>query len=67
MYYRDIKECGVCNVQDVGAKNEEGNTPLHFACLNGHVDIVKMLMLHGASPSELNWYASLYCVQKRKR
>jgi len=40
--------------QDVSAQNEEGNTPLHYACLNGHVDIVKILMLHGASPSDLN-------------
>lgn len=41
-------------LQDVSAKNEEGNTPLHYACLNGHIDTVKLLMMHGASPSDLN-------------
>lgn len=44
----------MCLVQDVSAKNEEGNTPLHYACLNGHIDVVRLLMLHGASASELN-------------
>ena len=43
-------------VQEPGAKNHEGNTPLHYACLNGHVAIVKQLMMTGASASELNRY-----------
>lgn len=45
-----------CVVQEPGAKNHEGNTPLHYACLNGHVAIVKQLMMTGASASELNRY-----------
>ena len=43
-------------MQEPGAKNHEGNTPLHYACLNGHVTIVKQLMMTGASASELNRY-----------
>jgi len=43
-------------VQEPDAKNAEGNTPLHYACLNGHVAIVKQLMMNGASASELNRY-----------
>lgn len=35
-------------------KNKEGNTPLHWACLNGHVEAVRALMAKSASPSALN-------------
>lgn len=28
-----------CCPQDVGPKNKEGNTPLHWACLNGHKEV----------------------------
>ena len=41
-------------LQEPGCKNSEGNTPLHYACLNGHVAIVRQLMMNGASASELN-------------
>ena len=41
-------------MQDVASKNEEGNTPLHYACLNGHTEVVQLLMQHGASASEFN-------------
>ena len=43
-------------MQEPAAKNTEGNTPLHYACLNGHVTIVRQLMMNGASASELNRY-----------
>lgn len=75
-------------VQDVTSANAEGNVPLHWACLNGHVEvscgtlywarcfaskvpkhtwtsaegclvrvqIVRLLMEAGASPSALNRY-----------
>ena len=45
-------------LQEPGAKNSEGNTPLHYACLNGHMAIVRQLMMNGASASELNRYGS---------
>lgn len=34
--------------------NESGNTPLHWACLNGHIQAVKALVTAGADPGVLN-------------
>lgn len=42
--------------QDVEAKNNEGNTALHWACLNGHKGAVLLLLSKQASPSALNKY-----------
>ncbi|KAL9333807.1 hypothetical protein Peur_073946 [Populus x canadensis] len=39
---------------DLNASNEEKNTPLHWACLNGHIEVVKKLILAGASLGILN-------------
>ncbi len=33
---------------------EAGNTALHYACLNGYVDVVKLLIQRGALPYSLN-------------
>ena len=46
-------------VQDVDVRNAEGNTPLHWACLNGCLDVAKVLLHHGASPAILNRYNCL--------
>lgn len=40
--------------QSVELCNNEGNSPLHWACTNGHEDAVRLLMEHGAEPSKLN-------------
>ena len=32
----------------------ERNTPLHFACFEGHVAVVKTLLMYGASPRVKN-------------
>ncbi|KAK6354582.1 hypothetical protein TWF696_003724 [Orbilia brochopaga] len=34
--------------------NSSGNTPLHWACLNGHIEAVKVLVKAGADPGVLN-------------
>lgn len=34
--------------------NEENNTPLHWACLNGHIEVAKTLILSGANVTKLN-------------
>ena len=34
--------------------NEHGNTSLHWAALGGHLDVVKLLLEHGASPALAN-------------
>ncbi|KGQ05529.1 Ankyrin repeat-containing protein YAR1 [Beauveria bassiana D1-5] len=34
--------------------NEHGNTGMHWAALGGHLDVVKLLMEHGASPALAN-------------
>ena len=33
---------------------EGGNTPLHWACLNGHAEATKALLENGARPGALN-------------
>jgi ankyrin repeat protein len=35
-------------------QNQSGNTSLHWSALNGHMDIVKTLLAHGADASILN-------------
>jgi uncharacterized protein len=34
--------------QSISPQNSAGNTPLHWACLNNHVDTVKLLVQEGA-------------------
>jgi uncharacterized protein len=38
----------------INAQNSAGNTPLHWAALNGHVEVLLLLLSHGADPSILN-------------
>ncbi|KJZ74497.1 hypothetical protein HIM_06093 [Hirsutella minnesotensis 3608] len=38
----------------VDEPNEHGNTGLHWAALGGHLDTVKLLLEHGASPALTN-------------
>lgn len=38
----------------VNLANTEGNTPLHWACVNGQTAAVRALLAAGASPSALN-------------
>ncbi|XP_072417800.1 ankyrin repeat and SOCS box protein 16 [Chiloscyllium punctatum] len=49
------------NVKTAGKKN---HTPLHNACGNGHPDIVKLLLLHGASVNAKNsaGYTPMDCI-----
>jgi uncharacterized protein len=38
----------------INAQNKAGNTPLHWAALNGHVENLLLLLRYGADPSILN-------------
>lgn len=38
----------------IDAPNEYGNTGLHWAAMNGHLDVVKLLIEQGASPALAN-------------
>ncbi|KAI1419713.1 ankyrin repeat-containing domain protein [Xylaria sp. FL1777] len=38
----------------IDAQNAFGNTALHWACLGGHLDVVKLLLSRGASPAITN-------------
>ncbi|KAF0907360.1 hypothetical protein E2562_015856 [Oryza meyeriana var. granulata] len=44
----------VFDIQNVNATNAEKNTPLHWACLNGHIEVIKALISAEASVSTLN-------------
>ncbi|BBH02389.1 ankyrin repeat family protein [Prunus dulcis] len=53
---KDSQGRTVVNLNDLNATNEEMNTPLHWACLNGHVEVVRKLIFAGANLSVLNSY-----------
>lgn len=46
-------------LQDATCANGEGNTPLHWACLNGHEEVIRALLAADATPSALNMYGRL--------
>jgi ankyrin repeat protein len=41
-------------LDDVNLKNEDGNTPLSYACIKGNLDLVKLLHYKGANMSHRN-------------
>jgi ankyrin repeat protein len=41
-------------LDEVNLKNEDGNTPLSYACLHGNLDLVKLLHSKGAHMSHRN-------------
>lgn len=41
-------------MQSVDVCNNQGNTALHWACINGHEEVVRVLMENSAEPSKLN-------------
>lgn len=40
--------------QLVNHQNVSGNTPLHWAAVNGHLEVVQLLVQHGADPTIVN-------------
>ena len=38
----------------ISARNLAGNTALHYACLNGHLEAAKLLLAAGADPAIVN-------------
>ena len=51
--YVDVLECLLecLTKDDINAQNSSGNTAMHWAALNGHVDVVKRLAASGADPT----------------
>ena len=37
------------NVRIINLQNNQGKTPLHYACHEGHEDIAKLLLMEGAT------------------
>jgi ankyrin repeat protein len=52
----------------VNTKNSEGNTSLHWAVLNGHYDVVKLLLENGADVDIKNEskHDALYLAEQQK-
>ncbi|KAI0157960.1 ankyrin [Hypoxylon sp. FL1284] len=48
------RESTTTDTHYINMQNEFGNTALHWACLGGHVDVVKLLLSRGASPAAAN-------------
>jgi ankyrin repeat protein len=44
-----IIECAMCDKESVNCKDLSGKTPLHVACMHGHVHAVRQLLKLGAS------------------
>ena len=45
------------NKANLNARDNDGNTPLHFACAGRHFDVIRALLDEGASLEEKNWCA----------
>ncbi|KAI0599286.1 ankyrin repeat-containing domain protein [Biscogniauxia sp. FL1348] len=45
---------GTAETPYINVQNMFGNTALHWACLGGHLDVVKLLLSRGASPAAAN-------------
>ncbi|TQS36996.1 hypothetical protein Golomagni_02543 [Golovinomyces magnicellulatus] len=45
----------VTTLSFLNTKNKAGNTPMHWAALNGHLDAVQVLMEQGADPTITNY------------
>jgi hypothetical protein len=56
-----------CAVPDVDCVDGEGWTPLMWAARNGHTDIVKALLAHGAHPDVIKVQPPLDCDPPRLR
>lgn len=60
-----VKAILTANASAVNLKNDAGDTPLHLACIRGHIDVVKVLIAAGADTnaktpdgwSPLHWAA----------
>ena len=50
-------DCAICCDANLECRDEEGagETPLMFACQGGHLDIVKLLIEHGANVNTLDF------------
>jgi hypothetical protein len=46
---KNMVELLIAKGAEVNAKDNKGNTPLHWAAVNGYRDIVELLKLHGGT------------------
>ena len=44
------------NMYDINSSDNNGNTLLTYACMNGNINIVKYLLNNGANPNCINIY-----------
>lgn len=57
----------VCSFEYINSQNESGNTPLHWASLNGNIDIVKDLLGKGCDPQKENGFGATPMDEAMKR
>ena len=48
--FNDVKFC-IDEKVDLNTRDESGNTALHMASANGHLEIAKLLLVNGADPN----------------
>jgi len=49
-----MSEWGIGQKLDVNAKNDEGDTPLHFAAVRGSLPVARLLLQSGANGNATN-------------
>ena len=53
---KELVTSSLAKKADLSCTDDRGSTPLHLAAHNGHTDIFRLLLDHGAEVNEINYY-----------